>query len=92
MERENPFTRAEKLRHSIYSHVSFQKSSTPNTLSQWETSDRKRKPNIVVVIQKEMFRDHFFFDKMEKVTLEPLKPEQMVEAYRKRFKAIEPFT
>ena len=45
------------------------------------------------MIQKEMFRDHFFFDKMEKVELEPLKPEQMVEAYRKRFKkAIEPFT
>jgi len=63
-----------------------------NTLSQWETSDRKRKPNIVVAIQKEMFRDHFFFDKMEKVELEPLKPEQMVEAYRKRFKTIEPFT
>jgi len=63
-----------------------------NTLSQWETYDRKRKPNIVVAIQKEMFRDHFFFDKMEKVELEPLKPEQMVEAYRKRFKVIEPFT
>jgi len=28
---------------------------------------------------------------MEKVELEPLKPEQMLEAYRKRFKAIEPF-
>ena len=40
-----------------------------------------------------MFRDHFFFDKMEKVELEPLKPEQMLEAYRKRFKkSIEPFT
>jgi len=63
-----------------------------NTLSQWETSDRKRKPNIVVAIQKEMFRDHFFFDKMEKVELEPLKPEQMAEVYRKRFKVIEPFT
>ena len=49
-------------------------------------------PNIVLAIQKEMFHDHFFFDKMEKVELEPLKPEQMVEAYRKRFKAIEPFT
>lgn len=48
--------------------------------------------NIVVAIQKEMFRDHFFFDKMEKVELEPLKPEQMVEAYRKRFKVIDPFT
>jgi hypothetical protein len=49
-------------------------------------------PNIVLAIQKEMFRGHFFFDKMEKVKLEPLKPQQMVEAYRKRFKAIEPFT
>jgi len=26
------------------------------------------------------------------VELEPLKPEQMVEAYRKRFKETEPFT
>jgi hypothetical protein len=24
----------------------------------------RRKPNIVVAIQKDMFRDHFFFDKM----------------------------
>jgi DNA-binding MarR family transcriptional regulator len=45
-----------------------------------------------VVIQREMFRDHFFFDKMEKVELQPLKPEQMVEAYQKRFKIIKPFT
>jgi len=39
-----------------------------------------------------MFRGHFFFGKMEKVELEPLKPEQMVEAYRKRFETIKPFT
>jgi hypothetical protein len=31
-------------------------------------------------------------DKMEKVENEPLEPKTMVEAYRKRFKAIEPFT
>ena len=49
-------------------------------------------PNIVLAIQKEMFRDHFFFDKMVKVELEPLKPEQMVDAYRKRFRTAEPFT
>ena len=49
-------------------------------------------PNIVLALQKEMFRDHFFFDKMEKVELEPLKPERMVEAHRRRFNAIEPFT
>jgi hypothetical protein len=49
-------------------------------------------PNSVIAVQKEMFRDHFFFDKMEKVELEPLRPEQIVEVYRKRFKAIKPFT
>ena len=49
-------------------------------------------PNFVIAVQKEMFRDHFFFDKMEKVELEPLRPEQMVEVYRKRFKTIKPFT
>jgi uncharacterized membrane protein len=61
-----------------------------NTLA--SSSSSSVPPNIVLAIQKEMFHDHFFFDKMEKVELEPLKPEQMVEAYRKRFKAIEPFT
>lgn len=37
-----------------------------------------RKPNLLVAIQKEMFRDHFFFDKMQKIELEPVKPTQMV--------------
>jgi len=50
------------------------------------------RPGPILAIQKEMFRDHFFFDKMEKVELEPLEPQQMVEAYRKRFKALAPFT
>jgi hypothetical protein len=61
-----------------------------NTLA--SSSSPSIPPKIILAVQKEMFRDHFFFDKMEKVELEPLKPEQMVEAYRKRFKAIEPFT
>jgi uncharacterized membrane protein len=61
-----------------------------NTLT--SSSSSSVPPNIVLAIQREMFRDHFFFDKMEKVELEPLKPEQMVEAYRKRFNAIKPFT
>jgi len=46
------------------------------------------RPGPIPAIQKEMFRGHFFFGKMEKVELEPLKPEQMVEAYRKRFKTL----
>jgi DNA-binding transcriptional ArsR family regulator len=60
--------------------------------SQTARSDVQAGPNIVVAIQKEMSRGHFFFDKMDKVELEPLRPEEMVEAYRKRFKAVEPFT
>ena len=63
-----------------------------NSISQATRFEDESNPNIVVAIQKEMFRDHFFFDKMEKVELEPLKPQQMVEAYRKRFKVIDPFT
>jgi len=27
-----------------------------------------------------MFRGHFFFDRMHEIELEPLKPEQMLEA------------
>jgi hypothetical protein len=30
------------------------------------------RPGLVLAIQKKMFRDHFFFRKMEKVELEPL--------------------
>ena len=63
-----------------------------NTLSDWETPDKKPKPNIVVAIQKEMFGGHFFFDKMQKIELHPLQPETMVEAYKRRFKTTDPFT
>jgi len=49
-------------------------------------------PNIVVAIQKEMSRGHFFFDKMHKIELEPLEPRQMVEAFMKRFRGAGPFT
>jgi hypothetical protein len=38
-------------------------------------------PNIVLAIQKEMFCDHFFFDKMRVIELRPLSPQQMIEAY-----------
>ena len=51
-----------------------------------------RKPNLIVTIQKEMFGRHYFFDKMTKIELQPLRPEQMLEAYKLRFKATRPFT
>jgi len=50
------------------------------------------RPNIVVAVQKEMFGGHFFFDKMEKVELEPLEPARMLEAFVKRFNDTWPFT
>jgi hypothetical protein len=49
-------------------------------------------PNLILAIQKEMSRGHFFFDKMRIKELKPLKPERMVEAYMRQFKSTNPFT
>ncbi len=56
------------------------------------TSLRPNGPTIIVAIQKEMFRDHFFFDKMQKSELHPLGSALMLEAYRRRFGTTDPFT
>jgi hypothetical protein len=59
----------------------------------WNTiAENYGNANMVVAIQKEMFRGHFFLDKMYKIELEPLKPEEMLEAYRKALGTLEPFT
>jgi predicted XRE-type DNA-binding protein len=42
-------------------------------------------PNIVVAIQKELFSGHFFFGKMDKVELTPLKPEELIFVFQKQF-------
>jgi hypothetical protein len=55
------------------------------------TSSPSIPPNIVLAIQKEMFRGHFFFDKMRVIELKPLQPERMVEAYMRRFETTQPF-
>ena len=47
---------------------------------------------IIVAIQKEMFHDHFFLDKMQLTELKPLSTEQLLEAYTKRFGNFVPFT
>jgi len=50
-------------------------------------------PNIVITIQKEMFRNqHFFLGKMKKIELPPLTPKQMLAAYLCRFNTAFPFT
>jgi len=59
-----------------------------NTLTQ--TADAR--PNFIIAIQKEMFRDHYFFDKMEKIELQPLEPKQLLDAYILAFGRAEPFT
>jgi hypothetical protein len=40
-------------------------------------------PNFVVVIQKEMLRDHFLFGKMDVVEIKPFTPNELVDAYAK---------
>lgn len=47
---------------------------------------------IIVSIQKELFSGHFLFGKIDAVELEPLKPEQLVEAYKGFWHTSEPFT
>jgi hypothetical protein len=51
-----------------------------------------RKATIVIAVQKEMFKDHFFLDKMRLVELKPLSTEQILEGYMKQFGTFEPFT
>ena len=63
-----------------------------DSLSKILSPTNKTSPNLVIAIQKEMFQSHFFFDKMIKIELQPLTPEQMLEAYQKRFKNFHPFT
>jgi len=51
-----------------------------------------KNPNLIITIQKEMSGRHYFFDKMTKIELQPLRPEQMLEAYKLCFNATQPFT
>jgi predicted XRE-type DNA-binding protein len=47
---------------------------------------------ILVSIQKELFSGHFLFGKIDAVELEPLRPNQLVEAYKGFWQTSEPFT
>jgi len=51
-----------------------------------------KKPNLIITIQKEIFGHHYFFDKMTKIELQPLRPEQMLQAYLRQFDVTSPFT
>ena len=56
-----------------------------NDFSQFPGPAFNDSPNIVISFQKEMFRDHYFLGKMNRIELKPLKPQMLVEAYGKRF-------
>jgi len=56
-----------------------------NDFSQFPGPAFNDQPNIVISFQKEMFRDHYFLGKMNRIELKTLKPQMLVEAYRKRF-------
>ena len=47
---------------------------------------------LVVGCQKELFKGHFFFGKMDVVEIESLKPEELVEAYKRKWEDVKPFT
>lgn len=49
-------------------------------------------PNIVVFVQKEARRDHFFLGKMETFEIQPIKPENLVGVYKTFFGSEAPFT
>ena len=48
--------------------------------------------NIVIAIQKELFTGHFFFGKMDKIELMPLKPDELLHVFKKQFSNCELIT
>lgn len=49
----------------------------------WEKTGQTR--NIVVAMQKELFKGHFFLGKMTVIELKPLKPEELLHVFKKQF-------
>lgn len=61
----------------------------------WEKLKQQgAKPTFIIAFQKEMVmrHPHFFIGKMDLITLKPLTPQQLVEAYKLRHGTVEPFT
>ena len=59
-----------------------------------QAEDKRKEISFIIAFQKEMVmkHPHFFIGKMDIVTLKPLKPEELIEAYKLHNKTIEPFT
>lgn len=53
--------------------------------------DAEWKTNLVFFVQKELYKDHFFFGKPILFELEPLQPQQLVEFFKQKFGNYGPF-
>ena len=57
-----------------------------------DQSGTAKKTTFILGIQKEMYGGHFFFGKMDTVELSALKPTELLDAYKIKWKSVEPFT
>jgi len=78
-----------------YSKTDMRRVTTDLETIYWiwnEFARTPNQPNTLISFQKELFRDHFFLGKMNRIDLKPLKPETLLRFYEKRFHGTEPFT
>jgi len=61
---------------------------------QWLWQKLRNSASFVIAFQKEMVmkHPHFFIGKMDLITLKPLTPKQLVEAYKMNNNTVQPFT
>jgi len=55
-------------------------------------ADPNAKTNFILFLQEETFRGHFFFGKMDTITIKPLTPQELLSIYTRKFKTFYPFT
>jgi len=55
-------------------------------------ADQYSETNLVLFFQEETFHDHFYFGKMDTITINPFKAKDLVLAYKQKFKNTYPFT
>ena len=78
-----------------YSRTDMRRVSTDLETIHWiwnRLAHSPNQPNIVTTFQKELFRGHFFLGKMNRIELNPLKPDTILRFYEKKFNGTDPYT
>jgi len=78
-----------------YSKTDMRRVATDLETIHWiwnRLAQSRRQPNIVITFQKELFRGHFFLGKMNRIELNPLKPEAITKFYEDKFNGPDPYT